>query len=118
MLMHEMTTEEYLERRREFKKKWQEENAAKQAEKDKKQEQMAKEDYIYTDKVDTMENSTATVLYIIVMVGGAIFKDRIGIWILASIIYFTHIFRYQIREQKWESKGKAEWEKRYYGGAK
>ena len=40
---------------------------------------------------DTLNNLEATIIYIIVMIVGAIFNDRIGIWILASIIYFNYI---------------------------
>ena len=46
------------------------------------------------DHPNTMENSTATVLYIIVMIFGAIFVDRWLIWILASVIYFSFITRH------------------------
>lgn len=40
------------------------------------------------DHPDTMEDSTATVLYIFVMLGALIFTDRVLIWIVATIIYF------------------------------
>ena len=46
------------------------------------------------DSPYTMENSTATILYIITMVGGSIFTDRILIWIFATIIWFNHISRH------------------------
>ena len=46
------------------------------------------------DHPNTMENDLATVLYVIVMVGGVIFNDRWLIWIAATIIYFRHITRH------------------------
>lgn len=46
------------------------------------------------DSPYAMENSTATILYIITMVGGSIFTDRILIWIFATIIWFNHISRH------------------------
>ena len=47
------------------------------------------------DHPNTMENSTATIFYIITMIGGTIFNDRWIIWIVASIIYFSFIFRHK-----------------------
>ena len=46
------------------------------------------------DSVNTLENDEATVLYIIVMLVGTIFHDRILIWIAATIIYFAFITRH------------------------
>lgn len=43
------------------------------------------------DHPNTMENSTATVLYILVMIGSLIFKDFLLIWVVASFIYFRFI---------------------------
>ena len=47
------------------------------------------------DHPDTMENSTATVLYILVMIGSLIFNDFLLMWIVASIIYFRFITRHK-----------------------
>ena len=47
------------------------------------------------DHPNTMENSTATLLYLIVMIGGVIFKARWLIWIIATIIYFKFITRHK-----------------------
>lgn len=41
------------------------------------------------DHPDTMEDGTALFLYIVVMIGGAIFVDAWLIWIAATIIYFN-----------------------------
>lgn len=46
------------------------------------------------DHPDTMENGTATLFYIIVMLVGAIFIDRLLIWGMASFIYFKFITRH------------------------
>ena len=58
--------------------------------------------YVDSDHPSTMENSTATLLYIIVMVIGAIFYARFLIWVCASLIYFTFINRRKIRQKKWD----------------
>lgn len=39
------------------------------------------------DHPDTMENGTATAIYILVMLGSLIFKDFLYIWIAATLIY-------------------------------
>lgn len=60
---------------------------------------MTKEEfYGDCDHPNTMENSTATIFYIIIMVVGAIFYDRWLIWVAATIIYLSHIFRHEIRK--------------------
>ena len=46
------------------------------------------------DSPYTMENSTATFLYIVVMVVGTLFKDRWLIYIVATIIYLSFITRH------------------------
>ena len=47
------------------------------------------------DHPNTMENSTATVLYFVVMAVGAIFNDRWLIWIVATIMYLKFITRHE-----------------------
>ena len=47
------------------------------------------------DHPNTMENSTATILYILVMIGSLIFKDFLYIWVAASFIYFRFITRHK-----------------------
>lgn len=37
----------------------------------------------------------ATLLYIFVMIGGSIFHDRIGIWILATFLWLRHIMSFK-----------------------
>ena len=58
--------------------------------------------FVDNDKWGTMDNGTATIWYIIIMVGGAIFNDRWLIWIITTIIYFNHINRKSIRQKKWD----------------
>ena len=58
--------------------------------------------YVEHDHPSTIENGTATVFYIIVMVIGAIFKDRLLIWVMASFIYFRFINRRKIRQKRWD----------------
>ena len=47
------------------------------------------------DHPNTMENSTATVLWIVVMLVGSIFKGNWVIWIIATIIWFRFITRHK-----------------------
>ena len=54
--------------------------------------------YRKCDKPGTMDNTTATIFYIIIMIVGAIFYDRWLIWVVATIIYLAHIFRHEIRK--------------------
>lgn len=49
------------------------------------------------DSVYTMDNDEATILYIVVMIVGAIFEDRWLIWIAATFIYYMHITRHNRR---------------------
>lgn len=46
------------------------------------------------DSPYTMENIPATILYIIVMIAGAIFYDRIYIWIGATAAWLLHITKH------------------------
>lgn len=46
------------------------------------------------DSIYTIDNDSATLLYIIVMLGGLIFQDRLVIWIGATIVYFLHLTRH------------------------
>lgn len=47
------------------------------------------------DHPNTMENSTATVLWIVVMLVGSIFKGNWVIWIVATIIWLKFITRHK-----------------------
>lgn len=47
------------------------------------------------DHPNTMEDSTATVLWIIVMLVGSIFKGNWIIWIVATVIWAKFITRYK-----------------------
>ena len=46
------------------------------------------------DHPNTMENSTATILWIVVILVGSIFKDSWMIWIVATIIWINFITRH------------------------
>lgn len=74
--------------------------------------QGAEHTYVYTDTVNTIENSEATVIWLIVMVVGAIFKDRLLIWVVATAIWWCFINRYKIRKHKWDNGGKEEYLKK------
>ena len=47
------------------------------------------------DHPHAMENGPALVLYIIIMVGGAIFNDRWLIWVFATMIFLKFITRHK-----------------------
>lgn len=46
------------------------------------------------ENIYTLEKSAATVLYVIVMFIGAIFIDRLIIWVVATIIWWKHIHKH------------------------
>lgn len=46
------------------------------------------------DHPNTMENSTATILWVVVMVVGSIFKGNWVIWIVATVIWAKFITRH------------------------
>jgi hypothetical protein len=48
----------------------------------------------YCDHPNTMENSTATVLWLVVMVVGSIFKANWMIWIIATVLWAKFITRH------------------------
>lgn len=48
----------------------------------------------YYDHPNTMENSTATVLWIVVMLVGSIFKGNWVIWIIATVVWAKFITRH------------------------
>jgi hypothetical protein len=47
------------------------------------------------DHPNTMEDSTATVLWIVVMIVGSIFKGNWAIWIIATVAWAKFITRYK-----------------------
>lgn len=61
----------------------------------KKQQQSAEELHKNCDHPNTMENDEAMLLYIITMIGGAIFVDRLIIWVVATFIWWRHIHRHK-----------------------
>ena len=99
-----MTVEEVnaeIKQMREETLKWHEER---RIENQKIQEINAKNSYVYGDHPSTMENSTATILYIIIMLVSIIFVDRWLIWIFASIVYFRFITRYERRKKEYDNR--------------
>lgn len=60
--------------------------------------------YVDSDKPGTMDNGTATLWYIIVMVIGAFFNARLAIWIVATVVWLMHIKRKSIRQIEWDNK--------------
>lgn len=75
-------------------------------EKERENEEKLRDLYINSDHPDTMENGTATFLWIVVMVVGAIFKGNWVIWIVATIIWLRFINRKEIRAREWDKKHK------------
>lgn len=62
--------------------------------------------FVENDKWGTMDNGTATIWYIIIMVVGAVFNDRLMIWIVATIVWWCHINRKEIRQKEWDKNHK------------
>ena len=58
--------------------------------------------YINHDSVATIDNADATVLYIFAMLIGSIFKCRLIIYIVSTIIWLRHINRKNIRKKQWD----------------
>ena len=48
----------------------------------------------HCDHPNTMENSTATFFYVIVMLVGSIFKGNWAIWIIATVVWAKFITRH------------------------
>ena len=62
--------------------------------------------YVDADHPSTIDNGTATIWYIIIMVVGAVFNDRVSIWIIATVIWWRHINRKSRRQKEWDEKHK------------
>lgn len=75
-------------------------------EKERENEEKLRDLYINSDHPDTMENGTATFLWIVVMAVGTIFNGRLIIWIVATIIWLRFINRKAIRAKKWDDEHK------------
>ena len=82
--------EELEKNNREWEKKKQE---AKQ-----KKSQSPEDFFKNCDHPNSLENSEATIVWIIVMVVGAIFKGNWIIWIVATIIWWRYITRHERRK--------------------
>lgn len=96
-------------------KKYDEEKKQKEYEKSLKGAEFS---YVYSDTVNCLETEEATIIWIIVMLVGAIFNERWFIWILATVMWICHIFRYEIRKTKWDTEGKAQWKEKMKNGGK
>lgn len=84
---------EWEERKAQQEREWQEEIARRKANGEK---------FVETGKIpkkrcdhpNTMEDSTATVVWLVVMLVGSIFKGNWVIWIVATVIWWRFITRY------------------------
>ena len=65
---------------------------------EKKKEQTAQECFKNCDHPNSLENSEATILWIVVMVVGAIFKGNWMIWIFSTVIWLRYITRHERRK--------------------
>ena len=92
------TKMELARERREYFKKWDDEYNIYRNENNKENFTQKEEEPKY-DHPNTMETGSAVVLYIIVMVGGAIFNDRWLIWIVATFIFLKYLFRRDIKKK-------------------
>ena len=60
--------------------------------------------YVDAEHPSTIDNGTATLWYIIIMVVGAVFNDRLMIWVMATVIWWRHINRKNRRQKEWDEK--------------
>ena len=93
------TKMELARERREYFKKWDDEYNIYRNENNKENFTQKEEEEQKYDSVYTMEMGSAVVLYIVVMVGGAIFNDRWLIWIVATFIFLKYLFRRDIKKK-------------------
>lgn len=87
-------TEKYKKEREEFNKRLEESRLKELESKGIKPFDMSQVPKKYCDHPNTMENSTATVLWIVVMLVGSIFKGNWMIWIIATVIWAKFITRH------------------------
>jgi hypothetical protein len=80
--------EEYM---KQVDQKWKKINAEKNAE---KQRRAQENPFKNCDHPNSLENSEATILWIIVMAVGTIFKGNWIIWIVATVIWWRYITRH------------------------
>ena len=92
------TKMELARKRKEYLKKWDDEYNIYRNENNKENFTQKEEEPKY-DSIYTMETVSAVVLYIAVMVGGAIFNDRWLIWIVATFIFLKFLFRHDIKKK-------------------
>ena len=52
----------------------------------------------YSDHPNTMDNGTATFFWIVAMIVGTLFNDRVYVYIGATAWWLCHIFRHEIRQ--------------------
>ena len=65
------------------------------AEKELRQQKNAQEFFKGCDHPNSLENSEATILWVIVMLVGSIFKGNWMIWIVATFIWWRYITRHK-----------------------
>ena len=75
--------------------KWDKINAEKKAEQERR---AAENPFKNCDHPNSLENSEATIVWIIVMAVGTIFKGNWIIWIVATIIWRRYITRHKIKK--------------------
>ena len=76
-------------------KKWDKVNVEKNAE---KQRRATENPFDNCDHPNSLENDEATIIWIIVMMVGTIFKGNWIIWIIATIIWRRYITRHKIKK--------------------
>ena len=83
--------DEYIKKMNE---KWDEIDKKKQAQR----QEVQKPPFEGCDHPNSLENSEATIIWIIVMAAGTIFKGNWIIWIIATIIWWRYITRHKRRK--------------------
>ena len=88
----------------EARKKCEEENRS-------KQEEFSRQAYINNRNPNSLNNGEAIVLWLVVMIVGTIFNERLLIWTFASVLLWLHFTREKRRAIKWGNGGKEEYYK-------
>lgn len=99
---HKLTSEQRQKESAEYQKKFYEELSKKDAEWEKKKQeekrkkaQNANDFFKNYDHPNSLENDEATIIWLIVMAVGTIFKGNWIIWIVATVIWWGYINRHK-----------------------
>ena len=97
-----------------IKKENEERNVQRKKELEERSQKDAEWTYVNVESPNSLDNGEATVYWIIAMVVGSIFYERLSIWIIATALWLGRIFRHELRQWKWNHGGKEEYYKQLH----